>query len=518
MTSANSGNRKGKGNKKKFVPLSEFNPTQAVSHSAPPSAILPPGLMPAVAPAVVNGNAVATTQGAAREEEELCFICADAVTWYAVGECNHRVCHLCSLRLRALYKQRTCALCKTELAEVVYTKDGDTVFQDFDLRAMPAHDKKLKIYFDEPEIYEDVMILLRFNCPDPGCDVACAGGWRELKDHVRKAHGMLMCELCTRHKKLFTHEHTLYTRATLDRHNKLGDPDDPSFKGHPQCGFCKIHFYSQDELYEHCREKHEQCFLCQRNGIRNQYYQNYAEMEVHFQNDHFPCYHPECLEKKFVVFDSDIDLKAHELEVHRDQKARAKGQQIEVNFTYASRGWDSDHGRRSSRRDKRGGRSDGRADGRPSDGPNRRNGGESRGSADASVPPQPILLPQAVPAPAPAPSDGVRRLRPPPGFGSQLSDAEPATQGRSRSDSASPPISPATIDRQHPRSAHVKAHPTPAEAASGVSKTNGISSGIDSASNADPELTAKLQTLFNSDVSKLGEQGHLSADEFLEAS
>ena len=90
------------------------------------------------------------------------------------------------------HAQHPLDLPQTELAEVVYTKDGKKPFQDFDTRSMPAQDRKLKIYFDEPEIYEDVMILLRFNCPDPGCDVACAGGWRELKEHVRKAHGMLM--------------------------------------------------------------------------------------------------------------------------------------------------------------------------------------------------------------------------------------------------------------------------------------------------------------------------------------
>lgn len=38
---------------------------------------------------------------------------------------------------------------------------------------------------------EDTLILLRFNCPDGSCDYI-AGGWSDLKLHVRGAHGNLM--------------------------------------------------------------------------------------------------------------------------------------------------------------------------------------------------------------------------------------------------------------------------------------------------------------------------------------
>ena len=38
---------------------------------------------------------------------------------------------------------------------------------------------------------EETLILLRFNCPDGSCDYI-AGGWGDLKLHVRGAHGNLM--------------------------------------------------------------------------------------------------------------------------------------------------------------------------------------------------------------------------------------------------------------------------------------------------------------------------------------
>ena len=45
-------------------------------------------------------------------ETEVCFICASPVVHNAVAPCNHRTCHICALRLRALYKTRACAHCR----------------------------------------------------------------------------------------------------------------------------------------------------------------------------------------------------------------------------------------------------------------------------------------------------------------------------------------------------------------------------------------------------------------------
>jgi hypothetical protein len=47
-----------------------------------------------------------------QEEPDLCYICAEPVKYYALGTCSHRTCHVCSLRLRALYKKRECTFCK----------------------------------------------------------------------------------------------------------------------------------------------------------------------------------------------------------------------------------------------------------------------------------------------------------------------------------------------------------------------------------------------------------------------
>lgn len=130
-------------------------------------------------------------------------------------------------------------------------------------------------------------------------------------------------DLCTRNKKVFTHEHALFTTAELRKHEKYGDDvpgaiNQSGFKGHPECGFCRQRFYGDDELYTHCRDKHERCHICdRRSGHRQQqYYVDYNALEEHFQKDHFLCLDQECLEKKFVVFESQMDLKGHQLECH----------------------------------------------------------------------------------------------------------------------------------------------------------------------------------------------------------
>lgn len=51
-------------------------------------------------------------QSIGTEDSEVCFICASPIEHLSVAPCNHQTCHICSLRLRALYKTRACAHCR----------------------------------------------------------------------------------------------------------------------------------------------------------------------------------------------------------------------------------------------------------------------------------------------------------------------------------------------------------------------------------------------------------------------
>ncbi len=57
--------------------------------------------------------------GEVDSDADVCFICASPVVHNAIAPCNHRTCHICALRLRALYKTRACAHCRVSTAPAI---------------------------------------------------------------------------------------------------------------------------------------------------------------------------------------------------------------------------------------------------------------------------------------------------------------------------------------------------------------------------------------------------------------
>lgn len=66
-------------------------------------------------------KAVVEESAASVEDNDaaICWICAEPVKYYSVPECNHRTCHVCALRLRALYKKTDCTFCKVRTATLL---------------------------------------------------------------------------------------------------------------------------------------------------------------------------------------------------------------------------------------------------------------------------------------------------------------------------------------------------------------------------------------------------------------
>ncbi|KAH6847166.1 hypothetical protein B0I37DRAFT_341168 [Chaetomium sp. MPI-CAGE-AT-0009] len=263
------------------------------------------------------------------DDVEVCFICANPIIHHSVAPCNHITCHLCALRLRALYKNKDCPHCRTSAPFVIFTDDGTKRFEEYADAEITSTDNNIGIKYAGEDIVGDTVLLLRYNCPDAECDFAGLG-WQDLHRHVKSEHHKKMCDLCTRNKKVFTHEHDMFADKELTEHMRHGDDkpgavDQTGFRGHPLCGFCGARFYDSDKLYEHCRNKHERCFLCDRRDSRQpHYYLDYNALEDHFKKEHFMCSDRECLEKKFVVFESEMDLKAHQLSEHGGSFAKGR--------------------------------------------------------------------------------------------------------------------------------------------------------------------------------------------------
>lgn len=315
-------------------------------------------------PPATTPQALVEETTAKDSDEAICWICAEPVKYYSISECNHRTCHVCALRLRALYKKTNCAFCKEPQQSVIYTTSDDAEFTSFDLESMMFKDTKLSIYFETREMMEETLILLRFNCPDPDCDYI-GNGWGDLKLHVRATHGKFICDLCIRSKKVFSHEHALYAPnllpvhlPSMQRQSRASVPKDQIEGGvHPLCEFCRECFFDDDGLYSHMREKHEECFICKRNEVRDQYFQDYPSLENHFNKAHHPCNQAQCLARKFVVFNTVLDLQAHMVDEHggemstRDKK---EARRIQADFEFEEIGrpgrrdrghWDRDRDR-----------------------------------------------------------------------------------------------------------------------------------------------------------------------------
>ncbi|KAG5720335.1 LIM domain and RING finger protein, partial [Termitomyces sp. T112] len=376
-----------------------------------------------------KGSEEGNTSAEASEDADVCWICAEPVKYYSVSECNHRTCHVCALRLRALYKRLDCTFCKEPQQTVVFTTSPEELFSSYTPESVPYKDTKLSISFETQEMMEETLLLLRFNCPDPDCPYI-GNGWGDLKLHVRATHGKLMCDLCIRSKKVFAHEHALYPPNVLPLHlpsmyhRSYGKsmPKDQIDGGiHPICEFCRECFFSDDELYSHMRERHEECFICKRNGIKDQYFQNYESLENHFNTAHHPCAQSQCLARKFVVFNTPLDLQAHMVEEHgSDMSSRDKkdARRIQADFEFEEVGR---HGRRD-----RGSHRD-----REREPPPHRQGQQDSGPSFAPA----VLRP---------PGPGRRRE----GFGANLTveGANSATSSRP----SSPPrgdVEPATLER-----------------------------------------------------------------------
>lgn len=248
---------------------------------------------------------------------------------YSVPPCNHRVCHICSMRLRALWKRRECTFCKAEATRVIFTAHPTKGFGEFTADELPFVDEKLAIYFETEQDYNDTISLLHFHCPHPRCDTLCSG-WADLKAHAKREHARLLCDLCVQHKKIFAHEHTLFTASSLQAHLAAE---------HRHCEYCRQHYYSDDELWVHMRDRHEQCHICKNRSEdeRWRYYKDYRMLEQHFHDAHYLCPAKECLERKFVVFENQMEFQVHQLEEHGralSSRERKEALRVDPRFMY----------------------------------------------------------------------------------------------------------------------------------------------------------------------------------------
>ncbi|CAM2700391.1 unnamed protein product [Rotaria socialis] len=257
-------------------------------------------------------------------DASVCPLCRhEKVKIFAVGECSHPVCHLCSTKMRVLCEQTYCAICRQEVPRVYFVSDLSTIQPTVDQsRFIPIDETgDCGIYYPIKAewIRRETEKLLRNFCP------FCYSEYETfeiLREHVRRTHRYFYCDLCVEHLNLFPHERKCYTRHDLVQHTRCGDRDDTSFKGHPLCGFCDDHFLDIDQLYQHMRKEHYYCHLCTDDSV---YYSDFDLLRDHYRSNHYLCEIGQCKDVQFInVFSSEIDFRAHQAAQHSKNRAEAR--------------------------------------------------------------------------------------------------------------------------------------------------------------------------------------------------
>ncbi|KAG1371408.1 E3 ubiquitin-protein ligase ZNF598 [Cocos nucifera] len=288
--------------------------------------------------------------------DDSCAVCADALEWVAYGSCGHReVCSTCVVRLRFVLNDRRCCICKTECPIVFVTKalgDYTTVITDFLMFPANATEGQVgqywyhedtQAFFHDVDHYRMIKAMCRLSCSvcDKSAEEQGSEGTKrrhrfrsieQLKGHLFHQHRLFMCSLCLEGRKVFICEQKLYTRSQLNQHISTGDSEvDGSeserggFMGHPMCEFCRNPFYGDNELYMHMSTEHYTCHICQRQHPgQYDYYRNYDDLEMHFRQEHFLCENEACLAKKFVVFQTEAEMKRHNTIEHGGHMSRSK--------------------------------------------------------------------------------------------------------------------------------------------------------------------------------------------------
>ena len=257
-----------------------------------------------------------------------------------------QVCTTCVVRMRFVQKDLKCCICKQENTTIYCTKALGSYTPGFVALEARRQSGHLMTYHDLLDAWVDDDVLLAsltkltaLHCPE--CTKEAGGDDHEspifhslaaLRRHLREIHRQQFCDLCLKHRQVFLGEQSRYTSKELEIHLTKGDTSishsalcDTNFKGHPMCRFCRKRFYDDSELYTHMERQHEHCHICrQRSAGSYTYYKDYHDLHRHFTKDHHACHVNSCLEKKFVVFGTEAELRAHLATSHGDSMTKAE--------------------------------------------------------------------------------------------------------------------------------------------------------------------------------------------------
>lgn len=299
-----------------------------------------------------------------------CLVCYSDLKHPAKTSCGHNdICGICHLRLRHLHADKACPMCKHVNEQLIvdgfdtnkpfdeYPLWGDELGGDF------IYQQNVGMFFERNYYEQDIAPLFGYRCgsctdfdgsiaiPDeePSATSVATNPLkkntkkaipplRNLQDHLRIKHRQTLCQLCVDFKRDFVASLPRFTPTQLKHHQQQGDGSSSGFSGHPLCEFCRPkRFYDLSQLYLHLQKDHYKCHVCEQQGLANQYFRNYTTLERHFDQQHFLCKDTQCVAARFMVFQNELDLRHHTINVHGGNGASTK---IQLEFRVRREGYD----------------------------------------------------------------------------------------------------------------------------------------------------------------------------------
>lgn len=282
----------------------------------------------------IKGYASAINSINSNDEGKLCVLCCCKINIFAFGICEHYICYKCSARLRVICKTTECPICRGDMPLIAFTWQRVTYSH---VSKFQMQNKVNKIVFEDATIKNFFIELLENKCK------LCQEKFHtfeELKVHLRQVHKNYFCKLCVENLSQFPFERKHYSNIELARHQRVGDPEEVSYKGHPLCEFCDERYFDKDELYKHLRKEHFHCHFCDSRGDEK-FYKDQDQLKVHFRKNHFLCEKGKCLDEVLTsAFRSEVDLEIHNASHHAINETSssnitfAKAVGFEFNFSY----------------------------------------------------------------------------------------------------------------------------------------------------------------------------------------
>uniref|UniRef100_A0A1I7TVA1 RING-type E3 ubiquitin transferase n=2 Tax=Caenorhabditis tropicalis TaxID=1561998 RepID=A0A1I7TVA1_9PELO len=254
-----------------------------------------------------------------------CDICCKKNDVFGIGSCRHPVCSECVIRMRILGNSKTCPVCRADIEILSFCTVDEglsTVALEMKKSGHPDEDR-FGIRFSNKisgSKYEKYLAHVCKICKTDDGERLEFPSFMSLRQHMASRHEQSYCHICTDNLNLFSRERKTYTREQLQRHMRIGDFDDKSFKGHPQCLFCEQKFLDEENRYRHLRKEHFFCQFCESDGtMTNVFFGKHDELKKHYKENHYICETEEC-KQMGIAFANKFELDLHRANEHSEKR------------------------------------------------------------------------------------------------------------------------------------------------------------------------------------------------------